>query len=738
MAENNGTADGWADGVLERAARCETTAAVLGDATLVTDLALLAMQDARRYGLALARFADRRFRMRNIQAAVKQIRDRCVRAAPADAAGPYRIAGRRTVWRKETAAGAVDVVLADFNATIVEAAVHDDGAESQTRLALEGELADGRTLPRIEIPAEKFGWMHWPLEQWGPHALVHAGASVADHLRAAIQLLSGDVPTRTVYAHLGWCEAGSGWVYLHAGGGLGAEGLVDDIEVSPPPALQEYVLPDPPTGRALAAAVKASLGLLDLAPDRMTASLLGAVYRAVPGPADYTLHLAGPTGVGKTELAAVVCQSHWGAGLDARHLPGSWSSTGNSLETLANLAAHAVLVADDFSPGGSQSDVSRAHREADRLIRAAGNHSARSRCRIDGTVRPPRPPQRTIVSTGEDVPRGMSLRARLLVLELSPGDLDWDRLTTCQRQAGDGLLASALSAYLVWLAPQYPAARAGLRAEVAALRAKIQNEPAHRRTPDIVANLVTGWKWFLDFALDMGVIGQDERERMAKRVWTALLEAAGCQAESLLAAEPADRFVRLVVAVLASGRGHLLPGADWAGWAAPVHRGACGWKENTSTVGDKEQTGWVPQGHLIGWIDKDGVYLQPNAAYAETQGLAREQGEAIPLSDRSLWRRLQEKGHLATWDERRGRHLVRRRVGGNGGTFYICGRTSSIPPKHRPHRPRQTQTIDRKGLGVGPIPKIIGPGPAPTAPDRPRLVPMGPMWGRCPKSSTPT
>ena len=39
-------------------------------------------------------------------------------------------------------------------------------------------------------------------------------------------------------------------------------------------------------------------------------------------------------GTFKTELAALA-QQHYGAGLDARHLPGSWSSMGNSLEALA-------------------------------------------------------------------------------------------------------------------------------------------------------------------------------------------------------------------------------------------------------------------------------------------------------------------------------------------------------------------------------------------------------------------
>src|SRR5262249_54434917 len=144
--------------------------------------------------------------------------------------------------------------------------------------------------------------------------------------------------------------------------------------------------------------------------------------------------LAGPTGAGKTELAALV-QQHHGTGMDARHLPGSWASTGNSLEGLAFAAKDSLLVVDDFAPGGSVADVARMPREADRLRRAQGNNSGRGRCRADGTVRPAKPPRGCVLSTGEDVPRGQSLRARLLVLEVAPGEVNWERLSACQKDA---------------------------------------------------------------------------------------------------------------------------------------------------------------------------------------------------------------------------------------------------------------------------------------------------------------
>ena len=79
----------------------------------------------------------------------------------------------------------------------------------------------------------------------------------------------------------------------------------------------------------------------------------------------------GATGVFKTELSALAVQ-HYGAGLDARHLPGSWRSTANATEALAFAAKDALLVVDDFAPAGDSYQV---------LVRgqlgSIKNHSAR-------------------------------------------------------------------------------------------------------------------------------------------------------------------------------------------------------------------------------------------------------------------------------------------------------------------------------------------------------------------------
>ena len=101
--------------------------------------------------------------------------------------------------------------LCNFAARIVERIIVDDGAERTTRLAVEGRLADETPLARAEINADDFAWMRWPLAQWGTRAVVYAGGGTADHLRVALQLLSGDVPTRTVFAHFGWRQIADRW-----------------------------------------------------------------------------------------------------------------------------------------------------------------------------------------------------------------------------------------------------------------------------------------------------------------------------------------------------------------------------------------------------------------------------------------------------------------------------------------------------------------------------------------------
>ena len=66
-------------------------------------------------------------------------------------------------------------------------------------------------------------------------------------------------------------------------------------------------------------------------------------------------------------------------------------------------------------------------------------------------------------------------------------------------------------------------------------------------------------------------------------------------------------------------------------------------------------------GRRIGWTDREKVYLDPEAAYAAAQELARKQGGALPVQPRTLWKRLDEAGLLAAKD--RGRNTYKASAG---------------------------------------------------------------------------
>ena len=248
--------------------------------------------------------------------------------------------------------------MTNFTARIVGDVAEDDGAEVRRRFDIEATL-HGRS-HHFSVPASQFANMGWPVELLGARAIIFPSFGLKEHARTAVQLLSRRYPSAPrLHPHRlaqGRTMAGSSSMPV---------GRLDGSEDNSQSTLHlaRYVLPTPLTGNVLNEAIRASLALLDLAPDQVTAPCLSAIYRAVLGSIDFTLHLAGPTGTGKTELAALA-QQHFGPAMDSRHLPASWLSTGNALEGLAFQAKDVLLVVDDFAPAGTSSDVQRYHKEA--------------------------------------------------------------------------------------------------------------------------------------------------------------------------------------------------------------------------------------------------------------------------------------------------------------------------------------------------------------------------------------
>jgi hypothetical protein len=572
------------------------------------------------------------------------------------AADPYAETPGGIVWNRPTNNGPVAKVLTNFTARIVEDRIEDDAVTQRHLFAIDA-ARDGQ-VSRFVVPAERFTGMTWVLDSLGPEAVVTAGQNVRDHARAAIQMLSGRIPKRYVYAHLGWRKIDGQWTYLHVGGGIAATGEVAGLDITLPDDLQRFVLRLPPSDAELRQAIRAVLAFSDLAPRRVSVVVSAAAQRALFGPSGVTAHIIGRTGVGKTALGALG-QQHYGPDMTADHLAASWLSTGNALERLGFFAKDAVLLIDDFVPTGGDRDAAQAHQKAERLIRAQGNQIGRQRMTADTRLRSANASRALILSTGEEVPRGQSLRARIVLTELRDGALDWSALGACQADAAKGLYAQATAAHIQWIAARYdelhdqlPAVRAALRDQIFA---------AHPRTPTTVADLALGWGSFLGFASDVGAITTKEAQARWGADWAVLVAVAAEQDVYQRAGDPVGRYLDTLGAAIASGRAHVAdcsgdpPGAEFARW---------GWTQHEIGAGEYKRTEWHPHGDRVGWLDGDDLYLEPDVSVAVARRLAGETGDYLTVLPNTLHRLMRDRGLLVTIDKARGTLTVRRTMEG--------------------------------------------------------------------------
>lgn len=574
---------------------------------------------------------------------------------------PYEESGGGFIYHKDTPNGVTTVSLTNFVAYIVRDTEEDDGADTKRVLTVKAQIGDA--VRCFDVSGPRFQSMQWVLENLGTKAVVYPGRE--PHARTAILMLSKDVEQQRVITHTGWREIDGGWFYLHAGGAIGADGVDTGIRVSLHSDLTKFQLPVPPRGAELIEAIGASISMLKVGPPRLTHPLHAAVYRAPLGDVDFGLWMCGGSGAGKS-VESALAQSHYGAGFTHRNAPGNWSSTENALEALAFCAKDVLLMIDDFAPTDKQSR-DRLNRKADRIFRAQGNQSGRQRQNADGSLRSTKPPRGLILSTGEDVPPGKSLRGRMTISQLDregPNSLNWKEVTRAQKDASAGKYAAAMAGYIQWLALDYEETRRKLPSQITTLRNLSLNSRAHARTPENAANLGIGLAYFLRFALESEAVTRDEALKLLQEGWQAIGELAAEQAQYQDASDPVKMFIEFLSSALATGRAYVAMRED--GGVPPDAR-IWGWR---GCDGD-----WIPQGQKVGWLDDEDLYLDPNAARAVVLEISNRTDQQMVISPTQLWQQLNSKGHLLSTDieSRRQTYPVRRTCEGKSqSVLHLC------------------------------------------------------------------
>jgi hypothetical protein len=512
--------------------------------------------------------------------------------------------------------------LANFDARIEEQVSRDDGLEVTRDYLLSGRLVTGEELPRAAVGARDYGGLGWVSGAWGAEAVVAAGTGTKDHLRAAIQVLSS--PTkRTIYRHTGWRKVGGRWLFLYQGGAVGASG---GIEVDLDPPLDRFVLP--PAVEDLRDAVLWSLRLLECGPSEVMLPLVASIYLAplasILEP-DFTLWVFGLTGSLKSEIATLA-ERHFGANFSRKSLPCSWTSTDNAIEYRLAMLKDVLVVIDDFAPQADARAEADQIRKSQRILRNIGNRAARGRMRPDLTGRPDRPPRGLPLVTGELLPVGASILARLVQVEVDRDRLNLPAVTAMQENGGR--LVHAMRGFLEWLAPQYEELQTALPAAREEMRRDLHMRTGHLRQPEAMANLYVGLDLFCQFAESVGALDAARAQQLRDEAIRTFESFAARVRRQLVEIDPAERFVEVLNLLIVQGKVRLL-----------------------DKLGDRPPR--VDDAEVIGWSHGDRVLLLAGAAYRRVAIFFRDLGEHWNPGSRELYQALRKKEYVIPTDSER-------------------------------------------------------------------------------------
>ena len=527
--------------------------------------------------------------------------------------------------------------LCNFAAWPIREILKDSGNGSPERyLELQGLLQGGIPLRPGKIALSDFSEKNsWAGQLWG--AKVAIKPKQEQEVRYLLQLMAKEIPETTIYTHLGWRKIGNTWIYLHAGGAIGSENI--EIEINP--RLGRYSLPSE-TGD-IKEALKASLGLLELGPKKITYPLLALIslaplseaFRQAGIEPSLLTYLWGTTGSLKSTLIALFL-SHFG-NFDPKGLPASFRDTANSIEKLAFLAKDTVLPVDDLYPAREPRERAKLEGVLEHLSRNQGDRTGKGRMKADTSLREGLPPRGLALCSGEVMPLTGSSLIRNWILRLQKGDIDKQKLT--QAQAQKALLSHAMRGYLEWLAPkmgdlptELGEAFTHTRKE-AAEKATIKTR--HGRLNESVSHLHLGLNSYISFAVSQGAIALGEGIEILKEAWEVFNQIADEQALQEETGDPSKKIAEASLELEAQRKIY---------WA------------------DMDDTpGFLDRATKVGWKDeeRDIYYTNLGALFREVNQHLKGQEEYISISKAGFIEYLDRNGFLVEKDKDKNQKTIR-------------------------------------------------------------------------------
>ncbi|MBR4658275.1 MAG: DUF927 domain-containing protein [Clostridia bacterium] len=413
---------------------------------------------------------------------------------------------------------------------------YNDGFKTEERLELitvyQGEYSKKHTIPAEKLTSSKF-----------ESAAPTVGFSI-DSTKKLIDSIHAQAPYCTVqdtYTHTGWAELDGKLAFLHAGGAVGSN---KPVTVELDGGLSNYRF----SAENHADKWDVFKQLVKVAPKRIMYPLLAFAalspllffLRNEGLKQGFLMFLYGKTNTGKTTLAALVL-SLFGSFVGGE-LPASFQDTALSIPKKAQLLADVLMVVDDFHPTANRKEYERMSDTVQKLSRAYGNHTGRSRLTADIEMGQQHIPMGNALLTGEMYPDiGESGFSRMVTIEVKPGDINFTTLSEVQEKADR--LSECMREYVSWLAVNGNGYSSLMKQEFIKQRASVQGS-GYGRTAEQIAYLMVSVKMALIFLKDQKVItGEGAAAEIANTALNLFIEWSKEQTASLKSNDPCIMFL---------------------------------------------------------------------------------------------------------------------------------------------------------------------------------------------------
>lgn len=476
----------------------------------------------------------------------------------------------------------------------------------------------------------------------------------------AITQVSVGYKARTMYRGVGWrrrkaADGSADWGYVHAGGIITREGN-EHAPVALDAPLNRIQLPPPSTNtEELRTAFSTVIEpMLETCPRRVILPLLGFMMRSAIGHNPMITVLVGVPGTLKSSLASWAMSffgETWERNKPCMSLAGT-GDTSNAARIGMSRAKDCVWWADDAAPDRGIAYAQRALKENARMI---AERIGRSRATRDGNdVNPGARPNASGLFTSEFAPEAGSGQQRTFPLPLRAGDISVDLMK--QQSKADPRFQRTLlmSSFIHWLAkndPQLVREQANLDADEELHRLRqhyLTRGVADERPGAAITQMWVGFKIFLEFLRDVGVLDDDSAQDWMTSLNESLFEAWQATVDPDIPTSTGGRVREMLQYALHSGIAYLSHVQDGAAPSFPL-AARLGWKRQGGAASERVEARGIP----LGWINPDSengpeIYLEPRALPHVLAQARTAMDVQIELDEATAKRALYDEGILVT------------------------------------------------------------------------------------------